>query len=79
MQRRIEEAGSIRSTSRDTSSTRGVLTSHRSGGMKESFLEIGRLVVEDAELILRGLPPQICKRAERETVAKFRSKPVAVS
>ena len=56
-----------------------VLSSHRSGGMKESFLEIGRLVVEDAELILRGLPPQVCKRAERETVAKFRSKPVAVS
>jgi phosphoglycerate dehydrogenase-like enzyme len=56
-----------------------LLSSHRSGGMRESFLEIGRLVLADAELILRGLPPQICKRAERETVARMRSRPVAVS
>jgi phosphoglycerate dehydrogenase-like enzyme len=56
-----------------------LLSSHRSGGMRESFLEIGRLVLADAELILRGLPPQICKCAERETVARMRSRPVAVS
>ncbi len=56
-----------------------ILSSHRSGGMRESFLEIGRLVLTDAELILRGLPPQVCKRAERETVARMRSRPVAVS
>ena len=53
-----------------------VLSSHRSGGMRESFLEIGRLVLADAELILRGLPPQVCRRAERETVARMRSRPV---
>jgi phosphoglycerate dehydrogenase-like enzyme len=56
-----------------------VLSSHRSGGMTESFLEIGRLVLEDTKLVLRGLPPQICKRAERETVARMRSRPVARS
>jgi phosphoglycerate dehydrogenase-like enzyme len=56
-----------------------ILSSHRSGGTREAFLEIGRLVLADAELLLRGLPPQICKRAERETVARMRSKPVAVS
>jgi phosphoglycerate dehydrogenase-like enzyme len=56
-----------------------ILSSHRSGGMRESFLEIGRLVLADTELLLRGLPPQICKRAERETVARMRSKPVDVS
>lgn len=56
-----------------------ILSSHRSGGMRESFLEIGRLVLTDVEMILRGLPPQVCKRAERETVARMRSKPVAVS
>lgn len=56
-----------------------VLSSHRSGGMRESFLEIGRLVVADSELILLGLPPQVCKRAERETVALMRSRPVAKS
>ena len=56
-----------------------ILSSHRSGGMRESFLEIGRLVLADAELVLRGLPPQVCKRAERETVARMRSRPVAKS
>ncbi len=56
-----------------------ILSSHRSGGMPESFLEIGRLVCADAMLILRGLPPQVCRRAERETVARMRSRPVARS
>jgi phosphoglycerate dehydrogenase-like enzyme len=56
-----------------------ILSSHRSGGMAESFFEIGRLVVADAELVLRGLPPQLCRRAERETVLKLRSRPVAKS
>jgi hypothetical protein len=27
-------------------------------------------------LLDRGLPPAVCKRAERETVARMRSKPV---
>lgn len=56
-----------------------ILSSHRSGGMRESFLEIGRLVLADAALVLRGLPPQVCKRAERETVARMRSRPVSRS
>jgi phosphoglycerate dehydrogenase-like enzyme len=56
-----------------------VLSSHRSGGMRESFLEIGRLVAADSDLILRGLPPQVCRRAERETVARMRSRPVSKS
>ena len=56
-----------------------LLSSHRSGGMTESFLEIGRLVAEDCRLLLRGLPPQLCRRAERETVARMRSRPVSKS
>jgi hypothetical protein len=44
--------------------------------MREAFLEIGRLAVADLELILRGLPPVCCKRAERETVGLMRSRPV---
>jgi phosphoglycerate dehydrogenase-like enzyme len=56
-----------------------ILSGHRSGGMPESFLEIGRLILSDAELVLRGLPPQVCKRAERETAARMRSRPVAAS
>jgi phosphoglycerate dehydrogenase-like enzyme len=53
-----------------------LLSPHRAGGMREAFLEIGRLAVTDLELILRGLPPVACKRAERETVGRMRSRPV---
>jgi phosphoglycerate dehydrogenase-like enzyme len=53
-----------------------LLSAHRAGGMREAFLEIGRLAVADLELILRGLPPVACKRAERETVSRLRSRPV---
>lgn len=54
-----------------------ILSSHRSGGMKSAFQNIGRLVTADVDLLVRGLPPQNCKRAERETVAKLRSRPLA--
>jgi phosphoglycerate dehydrogenase-like enzyme len=56
-----------------------VLSAHRSGGMPEAFLEIGRMVLSDVELLLRGLPPTSCKVAQPETVNRFRSKPVAIS
>jgi phosphoglycerate dehydrogenase-like enzyme len=56
-----------------------LLSPHRAGGMPEAFLEIGRLVVADLELVLRGLPPVVCKRAEAETVGRMRSRPVARS
>jgi phosphoglycerate dehydrogenase-like enzyme len=53
-----------------------LISPHRAGGMREAFLEIGRLAVADLELILRGLPPVCCKRAERETAGRLRSRPV---
>jgi phosphoglycerate dehydrogenase-like enzyme len=53
-----------------------LLSPHRAGGMPEAFLEIGRLAVGDLELVLRGLPPRLCKRAEAETVGRMRSRPV---
>ena len=53
-----------------------LLSPHRAGGMREAFLEIGRLAVADLELVMRGLPPACCKRAERETVGRMRSRPV---
>ena len=56
-----------------------LLSPHRTGGMPEAFLEIGRLAVADLELVLRGLPPVLCKRAEAETVGRMRSRPVARS
>jgi hypothetical protein len=34
------------------------------------------MVVDDLELVLRGLPPQRCQRAMLETVTRFRSKSV---
>jgi phosphoglycerate dehydrogenase-like enzyme len=53
-----------------------LLSPHRTGGMPEAFLAIGRLVMADLELVLRGLPPVACRRAERETVARLRSRPI---
>jgi phosphoglycerate dehydrogenase-like enzyme len=53
-----------------------LLSPHRAGGMPEAFQAIGRLVVADLELILRGLPPVACRRAERETVGRLRNRPI---
>jgi phosphoglycerate dehydrogenase-like enzyme len=53
-----------------------VLSPHRAGAMTDSLLEIGRQTVADAGLILRGLPPLSCRRAQRETVSRDRSKPI---
>lgn len=53
--------------------TRVLLSAHRAGGLPEVLLGIGAMVAEDAALVLRGLPPQLCQRAERETVARMRS------
>jgi phosphoglycerate dehydrogenase-like enzyme len=53
-----------------------LLSPHRAGGMPEAFRAIGSMVVADLELVLRGLPPVACRRAERETVGRLRSRPV---
>lgn len=53
-----------------------LLSAHRTGGMPEAFRAIGELAVGDLELVLRGLPPALCARAERETVGRLRSRPV---
>jgi phosphoglycerate dehydrogenase-like enzyme len=55
----------------------GVLYSaHRTGGMAEALRLIGRLTVADAELVLRGLSPQVCRRADPALASRLRSKPV---
>jgi phosphoglycerate dehydrogenase-like enzyme len=55
----------------------GILKSaHRAGAMDQVFQGMGDMVLEDLALLDRDLPPQCCKRAERETAAKFQSKPV---
>ena len=53
-----------------------LLQAHRAGNIPEIWPWMGQLVVDDIELILKGLPPQRCQQAQRETVAKMRSKPV---
>jgi phosphoglycerate dehydrogenase-like enzyme len=54
-----------------------LLQAHRAGNIPEIWPLMGHLVVDDLEQILRGLPPQRCQRAQWETVAKIRSKPVS--
>lgn len=49
---------------------------HRAGALNSALQEIGKRVLEDVDLISRGLPPVSCRRAERETVMRMRSKPV---
>lgn len=56
-----------------------LLSPHQAGAMDDALRQIGKRAVADAELISRGLPPIMCKVAQPETVAMFRSKPVAKS
>jgi len=56
-----------------------LLSAHRTGGMPTALFDIGAQMVADAELILKGLPPVVCRKAMRETVARFRSKPVSIT
>ena len=54
-----------------------VLSAHRAGALDLAFKQMGRMVLDDMELMARGLPPVTCRRAERETVRRMRSKPVS--
>lgn len=54
-------------------------SAHRAGALDVAFKRMGDMVLEDMSLIDRGLPPVLCRRAERETVEMMRSKPVAKS
>jgi phosphoglycerate dehydrogenase-like enzyme len=56
-----------------------LLSAHRTGGMTEALFDIGRQAVADVELILKGLPPVVCRKALPETVKRFRSKPVDIT
>jgi phosphoglycerate dehydrogenase-like enzyme len=56
-----------------------LLSAHRTGGMPEALYDIGAQAVADIELILKGLPPVVCRKAQRETVSRFRSMPVKMT
>ncbi len=53
-----------------------LLSAHRTGGMPEALRLIGRMTVADAELVLRGLSPQLCRRADPALASRLRSKPI---
>ena len=53
-----------------------ILSGHRAGGLSEALQSIGCMVLDDLELILRGLPPQRMQKALPETVGRLRGKPV---
>lgn len=52
-------------------------SAHRAGALDTAFKRMGDMVLEDMELMDRGLPPMRGKRAERETVSRMRSRPVS--
>jgi phosphoglycerate dehydrogenase-like enzyme len=54
-------------------------SAHRAGALDAAFKRMGDMVLEDMALLDRGLPPMRCKRAERETVARLRSRPVSAN
>ena len=62
---------------RARSTDNAILCAHQAGAMEAAIKQIGKLVAADAELIARGLPPILCKVAQPETVALFRSKPIS--
>ena len=56
-----------------------LFSAHRAGALTSALQNIGKLTLEDLGQIARGLPPVACKRAERETVMRLRSKPIEKS
>jgi phosphoglycerate dehydrogenase-like enzyme len=56
-----------------------LLSAHRTGGTTDALFEIGRMTLADAELVMRGLPPQMCRRADSSVAARIRSKPVSAT
>ncbi len=56
-----------------------LLSAHRTGGTRDAFYALGSMAVADAELIMKGLPPRLCRRADPATASMTRSKPVSVS
>jgi len=53
-----------------------ILSAHRAGGLPEVYFNIGRMVVDDLEMILRGLPPQQMQRPPLETITRYRGMPI---
>ena len=52
-----------------------VLSAHRAGGVPAAFAEIGEMVVDDLELMARGLAPVRLQQAAPELVGRYRNRP----
>ena len=48
-----------------------VLSAHRAGSVTEGLWELGRMVVDDLEALVRGLPPQRLQQAQPELVGRL--------
>ena len=53
-----------------------IRSAHRAGALDMAFKQMGDMVLEDMDLMDKGLPPMRCKRAERETAQRMRSRAV---
>lgn len=53
-----------------------LFSAHRAGALTSALHQIGSLVLEDLQQIAQGLPPVACRRAEKETIGRLRSKPI---
>lgn len=51
-----------------------ILSAHRAGSVKQGLWDIGRMVVDDLEMILQGLPPQRLQPAQPELVERLKPK-----
>jgi len=52
-----------------------VLSAHRAGSVREGLWEIGRMIVDDLEAIVRGLPPQRLQLAQPELIGRYPGPP----
>lgn len=52
-----------------------ILSAHRAGSVKEGLWELGRLVVDDLEAIVQGLPPQRLQVAQPEIIRRLFASP----
>ena len=56
-----------------------LFSAHRAGALESVFYEMGEIVFADLNLINKGLPPKLCRKAEHETVRMLRSRPVEIN
>jgi phosphoglycerate dehydrogenase-like enzyme len=54
-----------------------ILSPHRAGDTPQALKSVGDMVLDDLQLILRGLPPMRMQPAKPETITKLRSVPTA--